>query len=97
VAADRPGKKLQGIVDALRADGLDVHAMESLKTAPRGYPKDHARRELLRQKGLVASRAWPPAGWLRTAGAKARVVDVLRASAPLVGWLEANVGPSGDG
>jgi hypothetical protein len=45
-------------------------------------------------KGLVAARSWEPAAWLRTAGAKKRVVETLRAINPLLSWLEANVGPS---
>lgn len=86
VAADSAGKKLEGIVGALGRAGLPVHAMESLKTAPRGYPKDHPRLELLRLKGLVASRSWRPAAWLHTSGAKKRVAEVFRA-APAHGGL----------
>ena len=70
--------------------------METLKTTPRGYPKDHPRIELLRHKGLVAMKAWPVASWLGTAAAKKRVVDVLRSAAPLLEWLHAHVGPAED-
>ena len=93
VAADGPGRRLEGVVDTLRAGRLEVAAMETLKTAPRGYPKDHPRVELLRRKGLVAMKAWPVASWLGTAGAKKRVVEVFRATAPLLAWLHAHVGP----
>ncbi len=93
VMADRTGRRLAAAVDDLRAAGLDVHAMETLKTAPRGFPKDHPRIGLLRMKGLVASRHWPPASWLHTARAKTRVVEVFRAAAPLLSWLDAQVGP----
>jgi uncharacterized protein (TIGR02453 family) len=94
VAADASGRSLQKVIATLTKAGLDVHAMEELKTAPKGYPKDHPRIELLRKKGLVASRGWEPAAWLATAGAKKRVTDVLRATKPLLRWLDANVGPS---
>ncbi len=96
VATDKSGRKLEGVVATLTRQGLNVHAMDELKTAPKGYPKEHPRIELLRMKGLVAARAWEPAGWLSTAAAKKRVVDVLRATLPLLSWLEANVGPSAD-
>ncbi len=96
VAAAGPGRRLQSVVHSLLAAGLDVTAMETLKTAPRGYPKDHPRVELLRHKGLVAMKAWPVASWLRTAGAKKRVVEVFGAAAPLLAWLHANVGPAED-
>jgi uncharacterized protein (TIGR02453 family) len=93
VVDDRTGPRLQSLVNSLHKKGFSVHAMESLKTAPRGYPKEHARIELLRQKGLVVSRHWEPASWLHTAGARTRVVEVLRAARPMVTWLETNVGP----
>jgi uncharacterized protein (TIGR02453 family) len=95
-ASDKSGQKLEGVVATLTKAGLNVHAMEELKTAPKGYPKEHPRIGLLRMKGLVAARAWEPAGWLSTAAAKKRVVDVLRATTPLLAWLEAHVGPSAE-
>ena len=70
--------------------------METLKTAPRGFPKDHPRIELLRHKGLVAMKSWPAASWLETAAAKKRVADVFHAAAPLLSWLHGNVGPAED-
>jgi uncharacterized protein (TIGR02453 family) len=93
VVHDRTGRTLEGIVDTLRGAGLEVTAMETLKTAPRGYPKDHPRIALVRQKGLVTMKSWPPAAWLGTARAKTRVVDVLRAAGPLLDWLHGHVGP----
>ena len=97
VASDTTGRKLEAVVATVTKSGLDVHAPEELKTAPKGYPKDHPRIELLRMKGLVAARSWEPAGWLSTAGAKKRIIDALRATKPLLTWLEKNVGPSAEG
>jgi uncharacterized protein (DUF2461 family) len=94
IDADKSGALLERAVTAVKKAGLDVHAPEELKTAPRGYPKDHPRIELLRMKGLVAARSWEPASWLRTAAAKQRVVETLRATRPLLTWLDAHVGPS---
>jgi uncharacterized protein (TIGR02453 family) len=94
VSADRSGGELVDLVAEARAAGLEVMAREVLKTAPRGYPKDHPRIELLRFKGLVTWRAWPVGAWLGTRKAKDRVVEFLRASEPLNGWLRAHVGPS---
>ena len=94
VAADRTGAALDKITASARKAGLQVTAHESLKSAPRGYPKDHPRIELLRLKGLITWREWPPAAWLGTAKAKDRVVEFLRASAPLRKWLDDPVGES---
>jgi uncharacterized protein (TIGR02453 family) len=88
------GAELVGIVAAATKAGMEVTAHESLKSAPRGYPKDHPRIDLLRLKGIIAWRQWPVASWLGTAKAKVRVVEFLRASAPLRGWLDEQVGAS---
>ena len=94
VAEDRPGVALEAIVANVRAAGLTVSAHDVLKTAPKGYAKDHPRIELLRQKGLIVWREWPPAAWLGTRKAKDRVVELLRQSKPLNAWLQSHVGPS---
>jgi uncharacterized protein (TIGR02453 family) len=96
VDARASGVKLERIVAKARADGLDVAGHGQLKSAPRGYPKDHPRIELLRSKGLIAWKEWPAGAWLGTAKAKDRIVEFLRLSKPLTQWLSANVGPSTD-
>ena len=94
VAADATGSELTAIVGTLRKAKVEVTGHDSLKTAPKGYPKDHPRVELLRHKGLIAWRSWPPAAWLGTKAAKTRIVEFIEAAAPLDAWLSANVGPS---
>jgi uncharacterized protein (TIGR02453 family) len=94
VVDDRSGPVLEALVAAARASGIEVTARESLKTAPRGYAKDHARVDLLRGKGLITWRQWPVAAWLGTAQAKKRVVEFFHASAPIKEWLASNVGDS---
>lgn len=91
---NRTGKQIEAIVTKLRSTGVEVSAHDILKTAPKGYPKDHPRIELLRHKGLISWRQWPIGGWLGTAKAKDRVVEFLRASKPLNAWLKRNVGDS---
>jgi uncharacterized protein (TIGR02453 family) len=91
---DRSGKKLASVVAKARDSDAEIMAHGELKTAPRGYAKDHPRVELLRYKGIVAWRSWPVGAWLGTARAKDRVVEFLKASRPLRAWLDANVGPS---
>jgi len=93
VADDRSGAALEAIVDALRAAGYAVGAREVLKTAPRGFPKDHPRIELLRHKGLIMSKAWPVGAWLGTRRARDRVVACLDAARPLNDWLGRHAAP----
>ncbi len=92
VADERSGPELEKVVDALRKRGYDVGAHDVLKTAPKGYAKDHPRIELLKHKGIVMSRSWPVGGWLGTRKAKERVVECLDAARPLNAWLERYVG-----
>ncbi|BBX05906.1 DUF2461 domain-containing protein [Mycolicibacterium aichiense] len=92
VDAEKSGAELAGIVDALRAGGYETMAHDVLKTAPRGYPKDHPRIDLLRHKGIAMMKTWPVGAWLGTAKAKDRVVTTLRAGAPLRDWLARHVG-----
>ncbi|WP_436536566.1 DUF2461 domain-containing protein [Actinoplanes sp. HUAS TT8] len=93
VANDVSGTVLGGVIAGIEKSGIGVVGRDTLKTAPRGYPKDHPRIELLRHKGLIAWMEWPPAAWLGTASAKTRVVDFLRKSLPLRHWLDDQVGP----
>jgi uncharacterized protein (TIGR02453 family) len=88
---DRTGRELEQIVAALRTATYDVGAHDSVKTAPRGYAKDHPRIELLKLKGIVMSKAWPVGGWLGTRKAKDRVVATLTAARPLNAWIAEHV------
>jgi uncharacterized protein (TIGR02453 family) len=87
------GAQLAAVVQRLRAEGLAVGGGPALKSAPRGYPGDHPRIELLRWKGLICWRDWPVAPWLHTAKARDHVSGFLRTAAPLHRWLDLNVGP----
>jgi uncharacterized protein (TIGR02453 family) len=91
---ERLGPQIEAIVGELTRDGLRASAMDELKTAPRGYAKDHPRIELLRRKGLVVSREWPLAKWMQTKAVVGRVRDAWAAAVPMNEWLDAHVGPS---
>lgn len=92
VADETRGAVLPGLVNDLRGKRIQVSARETLKSAPRGYAGDHPRIELLRYKGLTAWKEWPVGAWLASAASKRRIVEVLRATAPLREWLDQNVG-----
>ena len=90
----RSGKALERLVADARSKGLGVMSHDSLKTAPKGYPKDHPRIEFLRYKGLATWQDWPAGAWLGTKRAEDRIVAFFRLSKPIGGWLMKNVGPS---
>jgi uncharacterized protein (TIGR02453 family) len=92
---DTAGAELTELVGGLEAAGYDIGG-ETLRTAPRGYTGDHPRIALLRRKGIVVARGWPPARWLGTAKAKDRVAQTWRDSRPLNAWLHTHVGPTSE-
>jgi uncharacterized protein (TIGR02453 family) len=92
VAGDETGQELERIISGIERREIAVRGHEVLKTAPRGYPADHARIALLRCKGLVAWKEWPVEPWLGSPEAKERVASFLSATRPLCAWLHANVG-----
>ena len=91
---DASGRALERTIAKLTKAGIDVNAHDTLKTAPRGYDKDHPRIELLRMKGCIAWQQWDIGGWLDTAEPKERIIAFLKATKPLVAWLDTNVGPT---
>lgn len=90
---ERSGKELIAILDDLRGADLALHG-ESLKTAPRGFSRDHPRIALLRHKGITAMADLPPGRILASRRALKHVVTTWRAAAPLTDWLTTHVGPS---
>jgi uncharacterized protein (TIGR02453 family) len=92
--SDALGGEIAAITERLGAKGLEFSAIGSLKTAPRGYARDHPRIDLLRLKGLVATRRWKPAKWMQTKAVVQRVRETWDLAAPMNAWLDAHVGPS---
>jgi uncharacterized protein (TIGR02453 family) len=88
------GAEVAGLSESLVGFGYELGAHESLKTAPRGFPKDHPRIDLLRRKGLMAWKSWPAARWMHGPGVVTRVRGVFTDVAPLAAWLDRHVGPS---
>jgi uncharacterized protein (TIGR02453 family) len=91
---DGSGRELVVAVRSVEAAGLEI-AGASLKTAPRGYPREHPRIELLRRKALFAGRRLAPeGGGIGRDAALDHVASTWRAAGPLNEWLDTNVGAS---
>lgn len=97
------GTDLADLVADLRADDLSVHGA-TLRTAPRGFSRDHPRAALLRHTSLYGAAMLPPSLRRRRRRADQRSVDpaaaqehldrVWKRLAPLTAWLDAHVGPA---
>jgi uncharacterized protein (DUF2461 family) len=93
VADGRSAAPLGKAIETAQAAGLSLSEPDLVR-APRGYPADHPRIELLRHRALTVSRRHPLARWIHGAGAGRRIRSELDAAAPLVRWLRERVGPS---
>ncbi len=91
---DRSGPALVRAVKGAEADGLDIEG-ETLKTAPRGYPRQHPRIELLRHRSLIAGRRKRPGKrGIPAAAAREHLASTWRAAQPINDWLSKHVGRS---
>jgi uncharacterized protein (TIGR02453 family) len=89
----RKGRALERILADLEQQAVETQmGTPALRTAPRGYAKDHPSIDLLRRKGLVGSRRLT--GSELGDGDRIRdfVVETFAACEPLVGWLTRHVG-----
>ena len=94
VDAHATGAEIEQIVAGLSGRRYSIGAIGELKTAPRGYPKDHPRIELIRRKGLMASKDFGAPAWIHTAQVTKRIRDTWDGVAEMNAWLDAHVGPS---
>lgn len=94
IDADATGAEIAALVADAEKRRYSISAVDALKTAPRGYPKDHPRIELLRRKGLIAMQEFGTPKWLHTKAAATRVRDSWNGVADLCAWLDTHVGPS---
>lgn len=94
VDLDAVGAQLADLVADAERRKYSIGAIAELKTAPRGSPKDHPRIQLLRRKGLIATREFGTPKWIHTKAAAARVRECWQGVSDLCAWLDAHVGPS---
>jgi uncharacterized protein (TIGR02453 family) len=94
VSDDAAGPALERAIAAAEGAGVETFG-EALKTAPRGYPRDHPRATLLRHRALAAGRRLEPGsrGIAREA-ALGHARTTWAACAAMNAWLDQHVGPS---
>lgn len=93
VADDDHGPQLVEILDDLRRAGLVITG-DQLVRAPRGYPADHPRADLLRYRTLTAVRELGSDDWLHTPEVVDRVLAAYEELRPLMSWLADQVATS---
>lgn len=94
IVDDTAGAELERSVAQAKQAGVEIFGA-TLKTAPRGYDRNHPRVELLRHKSLVAgARLAPEATGIARDAALAHTRATWRECAALNSWLDAHVGPT---
>jgi uncharacterized protein (TIGR02453 family) len=93
VDSEQRGSELSRLVADAEGAGLELWG-ESVATAPRGYPKDHERIELLRRKSLALGASLSFARGISREEGLRFVSDTWSAATPVARWLEAYVGAS---
>ncbi len=92
VADARTARPLAAAIERAQSAGLALNEPELVR-APRGYPLEHPRIDLLRRRSLTVSRRHRLAGWIHGPSAGRRIRAELDAASPLVRWLRERVGP----
>jgi uncharacterized protein (TIGR02453 family) len=87
------GAELAKRVAAAHRAGLELWG-ESLATAPRGYPRDHPRIELLRRTSLTLGARLKLGRGISRADGLRFVTKAWRGAQPVTTWLDEHVGPS---
>jgi uncharacterized protein (TIGR02453 family) len=93
VADGRSAAPLAKAIATAEAAGLSLNEPDLVR-APRGYPADHPRIDLLRRRALTVSHRHRLAAWIHRPAAGRRIRSELDAAAPLVRWLRERVGPT---
>lgn len=94
VVDENTGRQIEAILADLTSKKYTIGAIDELKTAPRGYDKAHPRIEIIRRKGLLASKTFGAPKWIHTKQAAQRIRDCWAGAADMNAWLDAQVGPS---
>ena len=94
IVADATGEEIAGLVADATRRGYEIGSIGELKTAPRGYDRDHPRIELIRRKGMMLSKDFGAPKWLHSKQAVRRVRECWDGAGEVCAWLDAHVGPS---
>lgn len=91
---DRVVTDLRRALRPLEKVGYPLDEGDPLKTAPRGWARDHRHLDLIRRRRLTVSHTYDPAPWLHTAACLDRVREGWITCRTWNDWFERHVGPS---
>ncbi len=83
---------LDRLLDRLAARGYPLGEGDPLRTAPRGWSRDHPRIDMLRRRSLTVGAQHEPAPWLHTRECLDIVREGWRVGREWNAWLDTRVG-----
>lgn len=86
--------ELDAVIARIADAGYPLGDGDPLKTAPRGWAKDHPRIDLLRRRRLEAAGRHEPAAWLHSRDLVAVVREGFGVLQEWNAWLARRVGPA---
>jgi uncharacterized protein (TIGR02453 family) len=92
-ATDTGAHAILAVLDQMRKHAYELMTDNALKSAPRGYPKDHPNIDLLRLKSLSLTSHFAPGPWLYTSKCRDMVMAGWQSLTPWIHWLDANLPP----
>ncbi len=90
---ERRAAGMDALLAELDEQGFSPLEEDALKTAPRGWSRDHPRIDVLRRKHLVVGQDREPGPWLEDAACLDEVAAAWRTVGRWNAWLERHVGP----
>lgn len=89
---ERRASEMDALLVELEGEGFSMMEEDSLKTAPRGWGKDHPRVDVLRRKHLAIGQDREPGPWLESPACLEQVAVAWRSVGRWNAWLERRVG-----
>ena len=88
---ENSAKEIRKALAKVQKSGFELMTDSALKSAPRGFDKDHPNIDLLRLKSLALSQHWAPHPWLYTRECLTHITTSWKATSPWVDWLRTNL------
>lgn len=90
-ATDSGAKEIRKVLAKVEKAGFALMTDNAVKSAPRGFAKDHPNIDLLRLKSLALSQHWTLQPWLYSPACLATITKAWKAASPWIEWLRSNL------
>jgi len=89
--SDSGAKEIRKVLAKVQKSGFELNSENALKSAPRGFDKDHPNIDLLRLKSLALFQHWAPPTWLYSRDCFTQITESWKSACPWVDWIRAHL------